>query len=120
MSYAYVGCSILLMVYCQLALKWRVAAAGALPAGAADKARFLAGLLLDPWIVSALAAALLAAMLWMAALTKLDLSHAYPFVSLSFVLVTIASALMFHEPLTAPPSQPVTFSGSRPPDPPSR
>ena len=102
MSYVYVGCSILLMVYCQLAIKWRVLGAGELPAGAADKIRFLAGLLIDPWVISALAAALIAALLWMAALTKLDLSHAYPFVGLTFVLVAIASALMFHEPLTGP------------------
>jgi multidrug transporter EmrE-like cation transporter len=36
----------------------------------------------------------------MAALTKLDLSHAYPFVGLTFVLVALASAWAFHEPLT--------------------
>ena len=100
MSYVYVGCAILLMVCCQLVIKLRVVSAGALPVGVPEKVRFLAGLLLDPWIVSALAAALLALVLWMAALTKLDLSHAYPFVSLSFVLVAIASALLFHEPLT--------------------
>jgi multidrug transporter EmrE-like cation transporter len=38
----------------------------------------------------------------MAAMTKLDLSHAYPFTSLAFVLVTAASAVFFHEPMTGP------------------
>jgi multidrug transporter EmrE-like cation transporter len=38
----------------------------------------------------------------MAAMTKLDLSHAYPFTSLAFVLVTAASALFFNEPVTGP------------------
>jgi multidrug transporter EmrE-like cation transporter len=52
--------------------------------------------------VSALAAALLAALSWMAAMTKLDLSHAYPFTSLSFVLVALASAWLLNEPLTGP------------------
>jgi len=59
MSYVYVGCAILLMVYCQLVIKLRVVSAGALPVGVPEKVRFLAGILLDPWIVSALAAALL-------------------------------------------------------------
>jgi drug/metabolite transporter (DMT)-like permease len=57
---------------------------------------------MNPWIVSALAAALLAALSWMAAMTKLDLSHAYPFTSLSFVLVALASAWLLNEPLTGP------------------
>jgi multidrug transporter EmrE-like cation transporter len=38
----------------------------------------------------------------MTALTKLDLSHAYPFMSLSFALVALASAWVFPEPLTGP------------------
>lgn len=102
MSYVYVGCTILLMVYAQVVIKWQVSGAGPLPAGAGEKAWFLAVLLVNPWIASALAASLLAAVAWMAAMTKLDLSHAYPFTSLAFVLVMIASAVLFHEPVTAP------------------
>ena len=33
-------------------------------------------------------------------MTKFDLSYAYPFMSLSFVLVLILSALFFHEPVS--------------------
>ena len=102
MSYAYVACTILFMVYAQIVIKWQVMAAGAFPAATADKLWFLAMLLINPWIVSALAASLLAAVAWMAAMTKLDLSHAYPFTSLAFVLVVLASALVFHEPVTGP------------------
>ncbi|MBI3044398.1 MAG: EamA family transporter [Betaproteobacteria bacterium] len=102
MSYVYVACTILLMVYAQIVIKWQVSGAGAFPDAAADKLWFLARLLVDPWIVSALAAMLLAALAWMAAMTKLDLSHAYPFTSLAFVLVMIASAFFFHEPVTGP------------------
>jgi len=47
-------------------------------------------------------AALLAGVCWMAAMTKLELSFAYPFMSLSFVLVFIFSALIFHESITTP------------------
>jgi multidrug transporter EmrE-like cation transporter len=102
MSYAYVAFTILLTVYGQLIIKWQVADAGTFPENPADKLWFLARLLMNPWIVSALAAALLAALSWMAAMTKLDLSHAYPFMSLSFVLVVLASAWVLNEPLTGP------------------
>jgi multidrug transporter EmrE-like cation transporter len=100
MSYAYIAASILLMVYCQLVIKWQVTGAATFPEDAAGRLGLAIGLLINPWVISALAAALLAAVSWMAALTKLNLSHAYPFMSLSFVAVTLASAWLFQEPLT--------------------
>jgi multidrug transporter EmrE-like cation transporter len=102
MSYVYVFTTILLTVYGHLIIKWQVLGAGAFPAAAGDKVWFLAKLLVNPWVVSALAALLLAAVAWMAAMTKLDLSHAYPFTSLAFVLILLASAIFFHEPVTGP------------------
>jgi multidrug transporter EmrE-like cation transporter len=99
MSYAYVAATVLLTVYGQLVVKWQVslAAQHAEPGG---RAAFLFGLLANPWILSGFAAAFGAALCWMLAMVKLDLSHAYPFVSLSFVLVLFASAGLFGEPLT--------------------
>jgi len=94
--------TVLLTVYGQLVIKWQVLAAGAFPEMPGEKMLFLARLLVNPWVISALAAALAAAVTWMAALTRLDLSHAYPFMSLSFVLVALASAWVFAEPLTGP------------------
>lgn len=100
MSYVYVLLTILLTVYGQVVIKWQVAQAGPLPAGAMGKVQFLSRLLLNPWVVSALAAALLAALSWMAALTKLDLGFAYPFMSLAFVLVLVLSSVVLHETVT--------------------
>jgi multidrug transporter EmrE-like cation transporter len=102
MSYFYVGCTVLLTVYGQLVIKWQVTGAGVFPENPADQVLFLARLLLNPWIISALLAALAGALSWMAAMTKLDLSHAYPFTSLAFVLVLLGSAWFFHEPVTLP------------------
>lgn len=99
MSYFYVACTVLLTVYAQIIIKWQVIAAGSLPAEPADKLWFLARLFVNPWVVSALAALVIATATWMAAMTKLQLSHAYPFVSLAFVLVVLCSAWLFHEPL---------------------
>ena len=100
MSYFYLLCTVLLTAYGQLVIKWQVLAAGAFPETPAEQMWFLGRLLINPWIVSALAAALLAAVFWMAVLTKLDLSHAYPFLSTIFVLVPLASIMLFSEPVT--------------------
>lgn len=99
MSYFYIALTILLTVFGQIAIKWQVTQAGNLPAEFDQKIIFLGKLLINPWIMSALFAALLASVAWMAALTRLQLSHAYPFMSISFVLVLILSAMIFHEPI---------------------
>lgn len=100
MSYLYIFLTVILTVYGQIAIKWQVLKAGTLPEALADKILFLLQLLLNPWVISAFAAALLASVFWMAAMTKLQLSHAYPFMSLAFVLVLIASGLFFNEAIT--------------------
>jgi multidrug transporter EmrE-like cation transporter len=100
MGHIYVFSTLMLTVYGQLIVKWRVAQAGFMPTNLAGKIWFMAGLLSDPWIISVLLAAFLAALSWMAAMTKFDLSYAYPFMSLAFVLVMLISAALFHETIT--------------------
>lgn len=100
MSYLYVLLTIILTVYAQIVIKWQVLKAGALPEPMGDKIVFLLQLLLNFWVISAFAAAFLAAFTWMAAMTKLPLSHAYPFMGLTFVLVLLASGYFFNEPIT--------------------
>lgn len=100
MSYVYVLLTILLTVYAQIVIKWQVLKAGTLPEQMGDKIVFLLQLLLNFWVISAFAAAFLAALTWMAAMTKLPLSHAYPFMGLTFVLVLLASGYFFSEPIT--------------------
>jgi multidrug transporter EmrE-like cation transporter len=102
MSYVYVFLTVFLTVFGQVVIKWQVLQAGAFPPDAHGKLLFLAKLLINPWIVLALAAALAAAVSWMAAMTRLELSHAYPFMSLAFILVLVFSALLFNEPVTVP------------------
>lgn len=100
MSYLYVLCTVLLTVYGQIVIKWRVLNSGTLPDALPDRIRFLILLFLDPWVMSAMAAAVLAVAFWMAAMTRLPLSHAYPMMSLAFVLVLVASGVFFSEPIT--------------------
>jgi uncharacterized membrane protein len=99
-DYLYIFATIVLTVYGQLILKWRIAQFGLLPLELIDKFKFLFGLLLDPAIFSGFVAAFLASLAWMAAMTKFDLSHAYPFMSLNFVVVLLLSGWLLGEPMT--------------------
>ena len=80
----------------------QVAKAGAFPQSFPERALFLLRLVLNPWVIGGLFAAFLAFLCWMAALTKFELSYAYPFMSLAFVFVLILSGIFFHETVSMP------------------
>lgn len=100
MGFFYIAGTIFFTVYGQIVLKWRISTYGALPAETSAKLIFLAKLFLDPFIVSGFLSAFVASLFWMAAMTKFELSYAYPFMSFSFVLVFILSVFIFKEPVT--------------------
>jgi len=100
-GYIFILGTILFTVYGQLILKWRITSYGSLPDGGLDKLLFLFKLLLDPLILSGFISAFVASIFWMAAMTKFNISFAYPFMSLSYVLVFIFSVFLFKEPVTA-------------------
>ena len=100
-NYVYIAATLGFTVYGQLILKWQVGNAGAIPASTPDRISYLVNLVLNPWVLSALVGGFLAALSWMAALTKFELSHAYPFMALSFAFVLVLSAAFFSEPVTA-------------------
>ena len=98
--YIYIFGTIFFTVYGQVVFKWRVSRYGSLPDEFSAKLGFLFNVLLDPWIISGLISALVASFFWIAAMTRFDLSYAYPFMSLSFILVFFLSIWLFHEPIT--------------------
>ena len=101
MGYFYIFGTIFFTVYGQIILKWRMNGIGALPeGGVSDKIIFLIKVLFDPWVFSGFFSAFIASFFWMAAMTKFDISYAYPFMSGSFVLVFLLSVLLFNEPIT--------------------
>lgn len=100
MGYIYILFTILFTVYGQLAMKWRITKFGSLPDPLIDKLFFLFRLVFDPVIFSSLLSAFVASLFWMAAMTKFNISYAYPFMSFSYVLVFIFSVYIFKEPIT--------------------
>ena len=99
-EHSFIFSTILFTVYSQLIMRWRVTEAGALPADMADKVHYIVALLLNPWVISGIVATFLAGISWMLAMTKFEISYAYPFVSLNYLLVLAAGFLLFQESLS--------------------
>jgi drug/metabolite transporter (DMT)-like permease len=99
-GHLYIALTLAFTVYGQLVLKWQIGQAGDMPTDGPGKLLFLLRQFLNPWIVSGFAAALLASLAWMAAMTRFDLNYAYPFMSLAFLLVMAFSVMFLGEALT--------------------
>ncbi len=100
MAYIFIALTILLTVYGQLVLKWQVGLYPHLVSSPFSIANIFT-LLIKPWVISGFLAAFGASICWMAAINKLPLSRAYPFMSVNFVLVVLLAALLFHERIDA-------------------
>ena len=102
-KYLYIFATILFTVYGQLMLKWRIGKLGfSLPedGGIGEKALSLFRLVFDPLVLSALFSALIASLFWMIAMSKFEITQAYPFMSLSPVIVFILGVFVLGETFT--------------------
>jgi multidrug transporter EmrE-like cation transporter len=99
-GFLYIALTILFTVFGQMVIKWQVSGAGEFPPEFGDKVMFIFRLLLNPWVIASFAAAFVASLTWMAAMTQFELSFAYPFMSLAFVVVMILSIMFLGEQLT--------------------
>jgi drug/metabolite transporter (DMT)-like permease len=99
-NYFYVIGTLLLTVYGQVILKWRVNHMSDMPEGFYNKIFFLFKAILDPFILSGFLAAFIASLLWIAAMTKIEITRAYPFMSLSPALVFIFGIFFLGETFT--------------------
>lgn len=93
--------SILFALYSQIIIKWQVNNAGNLPLDIFGKIQFLFTLLLNPWVMSAIIATFAAGVSWIIAMSKFELSYAYPFVSITYIFMMLAGIILFNETLTA-------------------
>lgn len=96
-DHLFIVSTVLFTVYSQLIMRWQVTQAGALPVDLMGKINFIAHLFLNPWIFSSIVATLFAGISWMLAMTRFEISYAYPWVSINFVLMLIFGVLLFDE-----------------------
>lgn len=87
---------IVFTVSSQLIMRWRIGAPDALPA-TTDRFGFVLGLLAMPWVWVAFACTFLAGVAWMLTLSRLELTYAFPFTGIAFLLILLAGAFVFGE-----------------------
>jgi EamA-like transporter family. len=71
-----------------------------IPQGFSNLIKLAVRIFFNPYIFTGMIAYLLSTVLWLYALSKTELSYAYPFTTLTFILVMIASFFLFSETLT--------------------
>lgn len=54
----------------------------------------------NPYVVVGLGVYVMGTVFWLSALSRVDLSYAYPFASLSYIVMLVASILIFKENIT--------------------
>lgn len=103
MGYLYVFLTILFTVYGQIILKWRINDLNwSLNATDGIMQMVIAYLrfLFDPLIFSGFVSAFIASVFWMLAMTKFEITYAYPFMSLSPSLVFLIGIFVLGETFT--------------------
>jgi len=88
------------MVAAQLLLKKGLIEVGRSPSEVGGLIHFFTGVFTNLYVLAAIFAVLVTALAWIVALSKGELSRLYPFMGLSFVLVTIFSVLFLKENVT--------------------
>jgi multidrug transporter EmrE-like cation transporter len=93
MAYLFIVGTVLFTMYGQIIIKWRLTGLAYVPEPFLDKMLFLIKMVFDPYIFSGLLSSFFASLFWMAAMTKMDLSQAYPFVTAGLTVLTVLSGI---------------------------
>jgi len=90
LNHSYIFLTILLTVLAQLIIKWKMSAFEFSDYSTfQDKFALALSMLVNPFIMLALIFTLLSGLSWMIAMTKFEISYAYPFTVLSVILPKI-------------------------------
>lgn len=96
--YISIAFTLLFTVYGQVILKWRMTGLKTeFPQELIPKLIAFIRILFDPFIFSGFASAFIASFFWMAAVSKLELTKAYPFMSLAPALVFLVGIFFLGE-----------------------
>lgn len=102
MRYLYIFATLFFTVYGQIILKWRInkmhwtLSQGSLGDMAVQYFKFL----FDPVILSGFISAFIASLFWMAAMSKFEITQAYPFMSLAPAIVFLLGVWLLNESFT--------------------
>ncbi len=102
MKYLYILGTLFFTVYGQIILKWRIGRLGWQPNSESIATAVVGYLkfLFDPFIFSGFLSAFVASVFWMLAMTKFEITQAYPFMSLAPALVFLLGVWLLNETFT--------------------
>ncbi len=84
----------------QILMKWQTSLTKDQLEELDSKLLFLAHFLLRPWVVAAFFFTFLGGITWILAISKLELSQAYPYVAITFIVVPAAGLFIFGETMS--------------------
>jgi len=93
--YIFILLTVVFTVIGQIIIKWRLPVFGQLPLGFQEKFVILFKLVIDPYIIVGFISAFLAAIFWILAIMKLDLSYAYPLIISTLTIVIAFAGILF-------------------------
>ncbi len=97
MGYFYVSLTIMFTVYAQLIIKQQLGTISNIPSGLELIPFYIKFILTRPLVMSGFLSVMISSVAWIGALTKFELSYAYQFLSLNFVVIAILSYFLFHD-----------------------
>ncbi len=97
---AYILISVLLGAGGQILLKRGMASMGPLTLSAKELGNVVWHIATNPYVIVGLAIYVCGTLFWLVALSRVNLSYAYPFASLSYVVMLVASWQLFSEQIT--------------------
>ena len=100
LSMNYLLISIILGGFGQVLLKKGMEIIGPVDLSFLSLGKVVWSLISNPFIVGGIFTYGISMLLWLTALSKVELSYAYPFVSLGYIIMIFASWLIFHENIT--------------------
>ena len=95
--YIFILITVIMTVIAQLLVKFTTFSKGAIPGNSKEILPYFFSIILDWRVILALSLGFLGFLFYFLAIKHLDLSYAYPFMGLSFVLVALFSGILFHE-----------------------
>ena len=102
MKYLYIAGTIFFTVYGQIILKWRIKSLNwsMIDGNIFEKIKCYFELLFDPFVLSGFVSAFIASVFWTMAMSKIELTTAYPFMSLSPAIVFFMGVFVLNENFT--------------------
>jgi len=102
MKYIYIAGTILFTIYGQMMLKWRITKLdwSMTDGSLIERVICYLRLLFDPFVLSAFVSAFVASICWTMAMTKFEITKAYPFMSISPAIIFLLGVFFLKETFT--------------------